>query len=72
MTPRTKCTALWWKAFVLLAALSAGLFVYAQQQEKVVSSYGQTNQDMTFSQIKAARMAVKTSRAKEHLDLLQV
>jgi cytochrome c peroxidase len=70
MTPRTKCTALWWKAFVLLAALSAGLFVYAQQQEKVVSSYGPTNQDMTFSQIKAARMAVKASRAKEHLDLL--
>ena len=35
-----------------------------------MSSYGPTNQSTTFDQIKAERMAVKASRAKEHLDML--
>jgi len=37
---------------------------------KVVSSYGPTNQDMTFSQIKAARLSVKAQQAKIHGQLL--
>jgi hypothetical protein len=44
--------------------------VFSAQQGKVVSSYGPTNQDITFDQIKADRMAVKGVRAKEHMDLL--
>ncbi|MBF0546032.1 MAG: cytochrome B6 [Candidatus Riflebacteria bacterium] len=40
------------------------------RQEKVISSYGPTNQDVTFDQIKTSRMAVKTERAKEHMELL--
>jgi len=40
------------------------------QQAKIVSSYGPTNQDVSFDQIKAARMAVKAERAKEHMELL--
>ena len=55
---------------LLLIAVSAGVIVYAQQPVKVVSSYGPTNQDMTFSQIKAARMAVKDTCAKAHQNLL--
>jgi cytochrome c peroxidase len=61
------------------SALAALCFVWAvgfaplvvsAEPGKVVSSYGPTNQDMTFEQIKAARMAVKEERAKEHADLL--
>lgn len=44
--------------------------VVSARQEKVISSYGPTNQDVTFEQIKASRMAVKSERAKEHIDLL--
>jgi len=40
------------------------------QQGKVISSYGPTNQTETFDQIKAARMAVKTQRAKLQSELL--
>lgn len=40
------------------------------QQTKVVSSYGQINQDVGFDQIKADRMKVKQDRAKEHNALL--
>jgi len=53
----------------LLATVTITIVVHAQQ-EKVSSSYGPTNQDMTFEQIKAARLAVKAQRAKEHMDLL--
>jgi len=42
------------------------------QQTKVVSSYGPINQDVGFNQIKADRMKVKSERAKEHMDLLNV
>jgi cytochrome c peroxidase len=57
---------------VLIAAALAGagaLAVHAQSA-KVVSSYGPTNQEVTFSEIKAARMAVKAARAKAHAELL--
>src|SRR5659263_781634 len=40
------------------------------QSSKVVSSYGQINQDVGFDQIKADRMKVKADRAKEHSALL--
>lgn len=40
------------------------------QPEKVVSSYGPINQDVTFDQIKTARLAVKAERAQEHMQLL--
>lgn len=53
----------------LVAAVAAPAVVLAQQG-KVVSSYGPTNQDQTFDQIKAARLAVKGERAKEHMELL--
>ena len=53
----------------LLVAL-AGAPVVSAQPEKVFSSYGPINQDVTFDQIKAARMAVKAERAQEHMKLL--
>ncbi|MDD2598491.1 MAG: cytochrome B6 [Kiritimatiellae bacterium] len=43
-----------------------GVSVVPSQTQKIVSSYGPINQDMTFEQIKAGRMAVKAERAKEH------
>ncbi len=52
--------------FVVVAAPS----VIFAQQEKIISSYGPTNQTETFDQIKAARMAVKAERAKQHMELL--
>ena len=54
---------------ILLVAGAATAVVFAQQG-KVVSSYGPTNQDVTFDQIKSARMAVKAERAKQHMELL--
>jgi len=48
----------------------AGVFAVAAQSTKVVSSYGPNNQDMTFDQIKAGRLAVKAERAKAHAALL--
>ncbi len=53
---------------LLVVGFSAGLVL--AQQGKVVSSYGPTNQDITFDQIKGARMAVKAERAQEHMKLL--
>src|SRR5512141_176424 len=53
----------------LLSAATVTTVVNAQQ-EKVSSSYGPTNQTMTFEQIKAERMAVKAERAKAHMALL--
>jgi cytochrome c peroxidase len=49
--------------------LAAALALYAEST-KVVSSYGPTNQDVTFSQIKSGRLAVKAERAKAHAALL--
>ncbi len=57
------------RVFILLALVTATGVVFAQKG-KVVSSYGPVNQTQTFDQIKAERMAVKASRAKEHQDLL--
>jgi hypothetical protein len=50
--------------------VGAGAFAVQAQSTKVVSSYGPNNQDMTFVQIKAARLAVKAERAKTHAALL--
>ncbi|MFA6244262.1 MAG: hypothetical protein WC655_25190, partial [Candidatus Hydrogenedentales bacterium] len=55
-----------------LVVAMAGVAVVSAQQGTVVSSYGPTNQDQTFDQIKAARMAVKAERAKEHAALLNL
>jgi hypothetical protein len=48
----------------------AGAPIVSRQSDKVVSSCGPINQDTTFDQIIAARMAVKAERAQEHLKLL--
>lgn len=53
---------------LLFAGAATG--VVLAQQGKIVSSYGPTNQDVTFDQIKAVRMAVKAERAKQHMELL--
>ncbi len=52
---------------LLVGITSTAVFA---QQGKVVSSYGPTNQTETFDQIKAARMAVKSQRAKLQSELL--
>jgi cytochrome c peroxidase len=52
----------------LLAVISVD--VSFAQQVKIVSSYGPTNQNESFNQIKADRMKVKADRAKEHNALL--
>ena len=57
-------------AICILMVAGAATAVVSAQQGKVVSSYGPTNQDITFDQIKAARMAVKAERAKQHMELL--
>ncbi|MBU1056423.1 MAG: cytochrome B6 [Proteobacteria bacterium] len=54
---------------IFLVAGIASVVVSAQQ-EKIVSSYGPTNQDISFDQIKAGRMAVKADRAKQQMKLL--
>ncbi len=59
-----------WVGICTLLAAAAGRAADATQPEKVVSSYGPINQDVTFDQIKAARMAVKAARAQEHMALL--
>jgi cytochrome c peroxidase len=57
-------------AICILVVAGAATAAISAQQEKVVSSYGPTNQAETFDQIKAGRMAVKNERAKQHKDLL--
>jgi len=57
-------------AICILMVAGATTAVVSAQQVKVVSSYGPTNQDVTFDQIKAARMAVKAERAEQHMQLL--
>lgn len=54
---------------ILLIAGSTTAVIFAQQG-KIVSSYGPTNQTESFDQIKAARMAVKSKRAKLQKELL--
>jgi cytochrome c peroxidase len=57
---------------IVSAATLAGVGALAvhAQSEKVGSSYGPTNQEETFEQIKAARLAVKAERAQAHAALL--
>jgi hypothetical protein len=69
MKQQKKCHFVLITLCILSVALAATAVVSAQQG-KVVSSYGPTNQDQTFDQIKAARMAVKAERAKQHMELL--
>lgn len=56
---------------IVAAMLTLGVVAAAlAQQGKPPGSYGPTNVTETFEQIKAARLAVKTERAKAHTDLL--
>jgi cytochrome c peroxidase len=57
-------------AICILLVAGFAIAVASAQQGRIVSSYGPTNQDVTFEQIKAARMAVKAERAKQHKELL--
>ena len=60
----------WLISICFLFVAGAASAVVSAQQGKVVSSYGPTNQDVTFEQIKAERMSVKAERAKQHDKLL--
>jgi cytochrome c peroxidase len=68
MMKRNRAGFLAFVSATTLAGLGA-LTVHAQSK-KVVSSYGPTNQEVTFDQVKAARLAVKVERAKAHAALL--
>ncbi|MBU0943469.1 MAG: cytochrome B6 [Proteobacteria bacterium] len=57
------------KVCIMLLVGATSTVVFAQQG-KVISSYGPTNQTETFTQIKAARMAVKNERAQLQKKLL--
>ncbi len=58
-------------SFVIASAGALAIaFAVHGESTKVVSSFGPTNQDVTFSQIKADRLAVKADRAKAHSALL--
>jgi len=65
----TKKRALFF-VFVSLVLAWAGALAVQAQSAKVVSSYGTNNLDVTFEQIKAARLAVKAERARSHAALL--
>jgi cytochrome c peroxidase len=65
-----KSRRLAWIGLFNLGIAVVGAPVVSAQPEKAVSSYGPINQDVTFDQIKAARMAVKAVRAQEHMKLL--
>jgi hypothetical protein len=54
----------------ILLLAGATVPIASGQSNEVVSSYGPVNQDTTFDQIKAARMAVKAERAQAHKTLL--
>lgn len=57
-------------ALCFLWAIGLAPQTVAAEPVKVASSYGPTNQDVTFDQIKTARLAVKAERAKEHAEML--
>ncbi|MDO8947085.1 MAG: hypothetical protein Q7U88_07995 [Desulfocapsaceae bacterium] len=57
------------KICIMLLVWTNSTVVFAQM-EKVISSYGPTNQTETFDQIKASRMAVKSERSKLQKELL--
>lgn len=56
--------------FCIIFLIMTAPSVFLGQQEKIISSYGPTNQTETFDQIKASRMAVKAERARQHMELL--
>jgi len=58
------------RRFWLISVLLVASVLFGAEQAKIVSSYGMTNQNISFEQIKAGRMAVKIEIAKEHADLL--
>lgn len=66
--PRNRAVFLALVSAALVAG--AGAFVVQAQSAKLVSSYGPNNQNMTFEQIKAGRLAVKAERARSHAALL--
>jgi cytochrome c peroxidase len=53
-----------------VGAVPALLLVAHADPQRAASSYGPTNQTETFEEIKAARLAVKESRARSHAELL--
>lgn len=58
-------------SFVIAGAGALAIALAANgEPTKVVSSFGPVNQDVTFSQIKADRLAVKAERARAHAALL--
>jgi hypothetical protein len=57
-------------AICILSVAGAATAIVFAEQGKIVSSYGPTNQDVAFDQIKADRMAVKAERAKQQMALL--
>ncbi len=57
-------------AICMLLVAGVAIAVVSAREGTIVSSYGPTNQTVTFDQIKAARMAVKAERAKQHRELL--
>lgn len=59
-----------WTIICIMLLLGMTFTIVSAQQAKVISSYGPTNQTQTFDQIKAARMAVKSERAKLQKELL--
>lgn len=54
----------------VLCLAGAATSVVSAQQEKVVSLYGPTNQDVTFDQMKAARTALKAEQARQQMERL--
>jgi hypothetical protein len=68
LMPRNRAVFLALVSAALVAG--AGAFVVQAQSAKLVSSYGPNNQNMTFEQIKAGRLAVKAERARSHAALL--
>ena len=59
------------KKLICFSILFIAIFnVSFAQQTKIVSSYGPINQNVSFDQIKADRMEVKSKRAEEHKALL--
>ncbi len=58
-------------SLIILVIIGGGAVAIIAQQDSVVSSYGPVNQNVTFDQIKAERMAVKEQRAMEHRKMLE-
>jgi len=70
MKTQTRHSVLLLSVSVLVFATAVAVAIHAQQGT-VSSSYGPTNQTLTFEQIKAERLAVKAERAEAHAKLLR-